>query len=867
MVAINTTSEAPPPGTGDRPRQRAYHTKSKTGCGTCRIRRVRCGEEKPVCVRCTSTGRVCDGYTSVSPFPSPLASTSKSSSVTYFDPVNPVADFKLTLPRQNSQEVRSYRYFLEVTAPSLSGSFYADFWLVELPRVCLSDAAIWHAVVSLGSAHEDFTENHQGSRSLFALKQFNSSIRCLTESRSPRYADRWRALIHILTNLRLYLDALQHGGIIDSPALLSQNKTLNTWRSYTAPRSSCLRPEDITYANRAAESLLSGLILFSQQNAKHLLDLHSGKAGTEVLSMLIVRQEGHTRCFNEIAMTINMFQEEISSKIKNPGYRTCFKAHTLLPLRLLHTTNRLLLIQDPDEHDTVRRQLGLSALFTCIVDLAEDIINLDPAKTRGMSYTAQLFFVAHSGISRLTRQRAIALLRRPRLESGWDSLISASLAEAIMNREREAEREYQLSGGSETQTHGSQEEIINPIFRIFNINLRKKTHQVPRRFSLRLLYSYEENMLPSSNSDGQGEVYIANLGAELLPLMHKCPPLEEVMTAIGALEASRRATVKSSSGRHSPDQVALRSYGKSLQKLQSWLQLPDALNCRGSLWCTLLLALFELMTQISGDQWLNHLLFGISRILQLSSTFSLVDQLDRRLFASFRSLEVNRAIIYGADTLFSQGSWLDLDSYYVVDRASSLETMFDLFIEVSTFSKTFFEKIEFLKEALWVDDTEISVLAAQGFVFLRRLENWYQSNIPRIKTTDTYFKLSLANYHSLCLFICKNYTYHDSWDLDDIPKLTASEIKTHVDAVIALATTILQDAIIPGILILFALRMAGSNASEHSQRQSILCLLDQIVQRGFLVSHRIIIDLKALWEYEGLKADFSDLHDGDYVID
>jgi hypothetical protein len=163
-----------------------------------RIRRVRCDEGKPACNHCVSTGCTCDGYTS----PSTDSSTASSSSSKSPSPIplhpkspNPVADLKLILPRQNPEEVRSYNYFLQVTAPSLSGAFYADFWLVEVPRVCLSDAAIWHAVVSLGAAHEDFAENGLGSRSIFALKQFNSSISCLTESRSPRHADRWRALV------------------------------------------------------------------------------------------------------------------------------------------------------------------------------------------------------------------------------------------------------------------------------------------------------------------------------------------------------------------------------------------------------------------------------------------------------------------------------------------------------------------------------------------------------------------------------------------------------------------------------------------------------------------------------------------------
>ncbi|CAI6335536.1 unnamed protein product [Periconia digitata] len=38
--------------------------KSKTGCITCRIRKVKCDEKKPSCKRCISTGRTCDGYRS-----------------------------------------------------------------------------------------------------------------------------------------------------------------------------------------------------------------------------------------------------------------------------------------------------------------------------------------------------------------------------------------------------------------------------------------------------------------------------------------------------------------------------------------------------------------------------------------------------------------------------------------------------------------------------------------------------------------------------------------------------------------------------------------------------------------------------------
>lgn len=33
------------------------------GCLTCRMRKVKCDEQRPSCQRCISTGRTCDGYT------------------------------------------------------------------------------------------------------------------------------------------------------------------------------------------------------------------------------------------------------------------------------------------------------------------------------------------------------------------------------------------------------------------------------------------------------------------------------------------------------------------------------------------------------------------------------------------------------------------------------------------------------------------------------------------------------------------------------------------------------------------------------------------------------------------------------------
>ncbi|KAL4943452.1 hypothetical protein BDV06DRAFT_137142 [Aspergillus oleicola] len=103
--------------------------KSRTGCKTCKIRKVKCGEEKPACLRCTSTGRKCD-FLEVSP-PRALSTTTAE-----------------------SRERRAFEYYFFHAAPSLSDALDLDFWRGTVLQVCGSEPAIWDAVVALSTFYE-----------------------------------------------------------------------------------------------------------------------------------------------------------------------------------------------------------------------------------------------------------------------------------------------------------------------------------------------------------------------------------------------------------------------------------------------------------------------------------------------------------------------------------------------------------------------------------------------------------------------------------------------------------------------------------------------------------------------------------------
>ncbi|KAL3471867.1 hypothetical protein BJX99DRAFT_250070 [Aspergillus californicus] len=48
-----------------RKKPRKFAPKSRLGCKTCKIRRVKCDLSRPSCLRCRSTGRTCDGYSEI----------------------------------------------------------------------------------------------------------------------------------------------------------------------------------------------------------------------------------------------------------------------------------------------------------------------------------------------------------------------------------------------------------------------------------------------------------------------------------------------------------------------------------------------------------------------------------------------------------------------------------------------------------------------------------------------------------------------------------------------------------------------------------------------------------------------------------
>ncbi|KAH8666045.1 hypothetical protein BGZ60DRAFT_378218, partial [Tricladium varicosporioides] len=141
-------------------------SKVKTGCLTCKKRHMKCDETKPECTKCTSTGRICDGYV-----PPPKnrrrkvihdASISKASpTATSRSPTlspDSISDQVFTqlslLPDCTQQELRSIDYFTKVTIKQLGPWHKANFWDQHAPKAMYSEPSVRHAIIGMSVIQE-----------------------------------------------------------------------------------------------------------------------------------------------------------------------------------------------------------------------------------------------------------------------------------------------------------------------------------------------------------------------------------------------------------------------------------------------------------------------------------------------------------------------------------------------------------------------------------------------------------------------------------------------------------------------------------------------------------------------------------------
>jgi hypothetical protein len=176
-----------------------------------RIRRVKCDETKPFCIKCTSTGRTCEGYTPPPPrkprtrppkcdiLQMPLdrdVAVGSGTSVPILDSGSIHACY---VPRSldrarcavDRDERRSLDYYRTRVSKEISGFFDAEIWNTLVLQVGEGEPAVRHAILALSSLYE------AGEMSqLLQYPSSNERYKCLMRFAAHEYTKAVSALFN-----------------------------------------------------------------------------------------------------------------------------------------------------------------------------------------------------------------------------------------------------------------------------------------------------------------------------------------------------------------------------------------------------------------------------------------------------------------------------------------------------------------------------------------------------------------------------------------------------------------------------------------------------------------------------------------------
>ncbi|RBR21702.1 hypothetical protein FVER53590_12817 [Fusarium verticillioides] len=134
-------------------RTRSSVPRRRTGCQTCRKRRIKCDESKPSCAKCLRSGWKCDydAASASSESETSPATTSGSSALL------PIASYSIPFKIPGSQKDRRLlHYFCVQGSEDISGFLASDFWSQTVLQAGHEDLVVRQALVAMSSLHLDY---------------------------------------------------------------------------------------------------------------------------------------------------------------------------------------------------------------------------------------------------------------------------------------------------------------------------------------------------------------------------------------------------------------------------------------------------------------------------------------------------------------------------------------------------------------------------------------------------------------------------------------------------------------------------------------------------------------------------------------
>ncbi|KAI2627275.1 hypothetical protein GGS26DRAFT_561247 [Hypomontagnella submonticulosa] len=172
--------------------------KVKSGCRTCKTRRVKCDEGWPACSRCLSTGRICEGYGIWGGGGNEYGRRSMGPNINrslkaFLAPA--------LIENLDKEESQCLEWFTYRSALKLPGAFRSAFWETLVFQAASNEPAVFHAILALSSAHRreglhicaPRTGGIPDKPEQFTLRHYSKSITHL----QPHFSDKSNSSVRV----------------------------------------------------------------------------------------------------------------------------------------------------------------------------------------------------------------------------------------------------------------------------------------------------------------------------------------------------------------------------------------------------------------------------------------------------------------------------------------------------------------------------------------------------------------------------------------------------------------------------------------------------------------------------------------------
>ncbi|KIN06342.1 hypothetical protein OIDMADRAFT_176424 [Oidiodendron maius Zn] len=339
----------------------------------------------------------------------------------------------------------------------------------------------------------------------------------------------------------------------------------------------------------------------------------------------------------------------------------------------------------------------------------------------------------------------------------------------------------------------------------------------------------------------------------------KSPSLYHASIAVGALDMSRRLSSFSSIQAKDAVMGSIMAYAASLTQLHTEIESENLGRSDITLWTTLLLGLFELMRDKTGDGFVKHL-SGTSSLLRLRGPEAHISGPGRSFFLTVRVFEICRSLIYSEPTFLCHPEWISLMMEIKREDINNTlhpkERLLDLMTECSSLSHRVRSLIRPASTDTIIDPKSSLVeLAAEGLLIRSALDNWYIDFMKWSTDFDTLEQnfqsiLAIIYFHAISIYLSGIFDYHSQFNDMPTPALSQPVIQGHVNMILTKTTIAMKTTNLSPLLFFFPLRVAGARVTSILEAGFILELLQEISNRSFPVAEAFTEDLKNLWQWK-----------------